>query len=476
MIRSDLTELSAKELAAGYRAKDFTAREVVQAHLSRIEKENPRLNAYLEVFDDALEGADKIDALLAKDPNGVHALAGVPIAIKDNILIEGKKASAGSKILENHIATYDATAIARLKRTGALFLGRTNMDEFAMGSSTENSAFGPSKNPIDDTRSPGGSSGGSASAVAGHLATIGLGTDTGGSVRQPAALCGLYGFKPTYGAISRYGLIAMGSSLDQLGVLARSVDDVEAVFDTVSGQDPRDSTTLPASSLQLSASTSKRIGVPRDFVKDAQPETVASFEKSLKTLTKEGYEIVDIDLPVAPHALAAYYIVMPAEVSTNLARFDGMRYGLHKEGATLLEEYKKSRAEGFGPETRRRIMLGTYVLSSGYHDAYYNRATALRSALVKEFDAVFEQVSFIATPTSPGPAFVIGEKPDPISMYLEDIFTVSANLAGTPALSVPFGEVSEGGKDLPVGVQFMSQRGNDAALFPVARDIMRSRA
>lgn len=468
----ELTELTAKELAAGYRTKAFSVADVVTAHLDRIEKENPRLNAYLEVFDDALKRAEAADAALATFGSDAPPLTGVPIAAKDNILIEGKVASAGSKILENHVATYDSTVAKRLKDAGAMFLGRTNMDEFAMGSSTENSAFGPSRNPVDETRSPGGSSGGSAVAVAARLAPVALGTDTGGSVRQPASLCGVYGFKPTYGAISRSGLIAMGSSLDQLGVLARSVDDVEAVFDVVRGRDPLDATTLPDAPRDGKRETKKTIGVPRVFVKDAQSETVAEFERALAVLAARGYDIVDIDLPVAPHALAAYYIVMPAEVSTNLARYDGMRYGLHKEGASLFDEYAASRAAGFGAETKRRIMLGAYVLSSGYHDAYYNRATALRTALVREFDTIFESVPYIATPTSPGPAFVIGEKPDPVSMYLEDIFTVSANLAGTPALSVPFGTVAKDGKNLPVGVQFMSQRRADTSLFAVARDLM----
>lgn len=465
----DLTALTAKELATGYRAKAFSITEVADAYLKRIAGENTALNAYLEVFDDVRAQAEKAQTRFEELGEKAHALHGVPIATKDNILIEGRVASAGSRILEHHTAAYDATAIARLKDAGVIFLGRTNMDEFAMGSSTENSAFGPSKNPLDNTRSPGGSSGGSAAAVAGHLAAVGLGTDTGGSVRQPASLTGLYGFKPTYGGISRYGLIAMGSSLDQLGILARSLDDVEAVFDTVGGPDPKDSTTLPALS---PAKTGKRVGVPRAFVTDAKEGTLAAFEKGLAALDSEGYEIVDVELPVAPHALAAYYIVMPAEVSTNLARYDGMRYGFHKEGESLLDEYTKSRSIGFGSETRRRIMLGAHVLSSGYHDAYYNRATALRTALVRELTEAFKDVSFIATPASPGPAFKIGEKQDPLSMYLEDIFTVPANLAGNPALSVPFGSVQEGGKELPVGLQFMSEKGNDAALFAIARGLM----
>ncbi len=465
----ELTTYSAGELARGYREKKFSAVEVTEAYLKKIDKENSALNIYLEAFSDAVASAKKADELFQTSPESTHPLTGVPIATKDNILIKGKTASAASKILENHTATYDATVVERLKGANAVFLGRTNMDEFAMGSSTENSAFGPTKHPIDPTRSPGGSSGGSAASVAAHLAPIALGTDTGGSVRQPASICGVYGFKPTYGGISRYGLVAMGSSLDQLGVLARKVDDIETVFDTVRGLDKNDSTTLPA---RPAPNTHKRIGVPRSFVKDAQPDAVAEFERALNTMASQGYDIVDIDLPTAPHALAAYYIIMPAEVSTNLARYDGMRYGLHVEGESLLQDYTLSRTKGFGAETRRRVVLGTHVLSSGYADAYYKRAIALRAALVKEFDAVFENVSFVATPTAPGPAFKLGEKLDPLSLYLEDIFTVSANLTGDPALSVPYGTVEKDGVLLPVGIQFMSPKNSEKALFAIARDLM----
>lgn len=463
----ELTNLSVQELATGYRVKQFSAREVVDAHRARIEKENPGLNAYLEVFDDAGIHADAADARFAD--GSAHPLTGIPIAFKDNILIEGKRASAASKILEHHVAAYDATVTARLREAGAVFMGRTNMDEFAMGSSTENSAYGPTRNPLDPSRSPGGSSGGSAAAVAAHLAPIALGTDTGGSVRQPASLCGIYGFKPTYGRISRSGLIAMGSSLDQLGIFARTTNDVESVFNTVAGHDPLDGTSLREVVPRKSA---KRIGVPRHFVKDASPEVVAEFDRALELLASRGYEVVEIELPTAPHALAAYYIIMPAEVSTNLARFDGMRYGLNVEGSSLLDEYQRSRSLGFGKESRRRIMLGAYVLSSGYYDAYYTRATALRSALVREFNDVFDSVSYIATPTSPGPAFTVGEKLDPLSMYLEDIFTVSANLTGMPGISVPFGTVERDGRRLPVGVQFMAPMQSDESLFTISRDLM----
>lgn len=463
----ELTDLNAKEIAAGYAKKEFSAVDVTKAHLGAIEKRNTELNVFLEVYDDALAQAERADRSLAE--GHAHELTGIPIAVKDNILVRGRHASAASKMLENYVATYDATCIERLKAANSILLGRVNMDEFAMGTSTEHSAFGPTKNPVDPTRVPGGTSGGSAAAVAAHMAPIALGTDTGGSVRQPASLCGVYGFKPTYGGISRYGLIAMGSSLDQLGIVSRNVSDIETVFKTVGGLDPKDGTTLPKGD---SPPITKRVGVPRDFVKDAQPDVVTEFERGLETLSKKGYDIVDIQLPTAPHALAAYYIIMPAELSTNLARYDGMRYGLHKEATSLKEEYMQSRAAGFGAETRRRIILGTYVLSHGYYDAYYKKAALLRATLTREFDSVFSDVSYIATPTAPGPAFKIGEKLDPLSLYLEDIFTVSANLAGVPAISVPFGTVEREGTNLPSGIQFMAQKRGEQALFSVAREIM----
>jgi aspartyl-tRNA(Asn)/glutamyl-tRNA(Gln) amidotransferase subunit A len=467
---AELTDLTAKELAKGYRAKEFSSVDVTKASLSKIEKENPKLNAFLQVFDSALDDAKRADEVLAKGGASAHPLTGIPMAFKDNILIEGKKVSAASKILENYVATYDAFVIQKLKAAHGVFVGRTNMDEFAMGSSTEHSAYGPAKNPYDVSRVPGGSSGGSASAVAAKLLPIAFGSETCGSIRQPASLCGLVGLKPTYGAVSRSGLIAMGSSLDQIGSFGRCVADVEEAFNATKGQDPMDGTTLPNEG--ETKVSGKKIGVPREFVKDAHPDVQQEFEKRLEELSKKGYEIMDIEFPSAPYALAAYYIVMPAEVSTNLARLDGMRYGLHVEGKNLFEEYGASRAEGFGPETRRRIMLGTYVLSSGYYDAYYRRATALRGVLAKDLANAFSKVSYIATPTTPGPAFKLGEKSDPVSMYLEDIFAAPANLTGIPAISVPKGTVVRDGVTLPVGVQFMTPKRTEESLFAIARDVM----
>jgi len=468
---NDVTTYTAKEIAAGLRAGEFTAVEVTKAFIEKIEKENKTLNAFLEVFDDAIVQAERADILLKEHGESAHPLCGVPIAVKDNILIEGHVTSAASKMLESHVATYDATAIKKLRECGAVFLGRTNMDEFAMGSSTEHSAFGPTKNPHDIERVPGGSSGGSAAAVAGGLAPIALGSETCGSIRQPASLCGLVGLKPTYGAVSRSGLIAMGSSLDQIGPFGKTVSDVEQLYDAMRGHDALDGTTLPDEG-ENTAIPAKTIGVPREFVKDASPAVQKSFEASLQKLKDLGYEVIDIDFPSAPFGLAAYYIVMPAEVSTNLARLDGMRYGHHEEGKDLLDEYKKSRSAGFGPETRRRIMLGTYVLSSGYYDSYYRKATALRGALAKDLEEAFKKVSYIATPTTPDAAFKLGEKSDPLSMYLEDVFAAPANLTGIPAITVPSQPVEKDGKMLPVGIQFMSPKRTERALFAIGRDVL----
>ncbi|TAJ13616.1 Asp-tRNA(Asn)/Glu-tRNA(Gln) amidotransferase subunit GatA [Patescibacteria group bacterium] len=466
----DPTTLTATQIAKEYRRRTFSAREVTEAHMKKITELNPSLNVFLEVFDDALAEADRADQTLSNEGDTAPLLTGIPVALKDNILVKGKRASAASKMLENHVATYDATVITRLKKEGALFIGRTNMDEFAMGSSTEHSAYGVTKNPHDISRVPGGSSGGSAAAVAAHMAPVSLGSETCGSIRQPASLCGLVGLKPTYGEVSRSGLIAMGSSLDQIGPFARSVSDVELLFNTIRGIDSLDGTTLPNQG--PTKVRNKRIGVPRAFVKDAAGDVQIGFEKSLQVLREKGYEIVDIEFPSAPYGLAAYYIVMPAEVSTNLARLDGMRYGLHVPGKDLLEEYKASRSAGFGVETKRRIILGSYVLSSGFYDAYYKRATRLRGVIAEDLKKAFSDVSFIATPTTPGPAFKIGEKSDPVSMYLEDIFAAPANLTGIPAISVPGVSVVRDGVSLPVGVQFMSPKRTESSLFDIARDFM----
>jgi aspartyl-tRNA(Asn)/glutamyl-tRNA(Gln) amidotransferase subunit A len=461
-------EMTIAEAARTLRASELAVRELWDACVAAAHAKNPELNAYLEIFDAddaAIAAAQKrIDTEGEKAP----LLCGIPLALKDNILIEGKVASSASRMLENYRATYDATVISKLKAQGALFLGRTNMDEFAMGSSTEHSAFGATKNPHDPERVPGGSSGGSAAAVSAHMAIAALGSDTGGSIRQPAALTGLAGLKPTYGAVSRSGLIAMGSSLDQIGPLAKSVEDARILYEAIRGLDPLDSTTIP-DGLYPARETKPvlRIGIPRRLLGDGgvDADVLAAFDATLARLARAGHTLVDIELPTSAYALAAYYVIMPAEVSTNLARLDGIRYGHAARGTTLLDDYTLSRTEGFGEETRRRILLGTFVLSSGYIDAYYRKADAARAVLRREYDAAFERTDVIAFPTTPSPAFKFGEKSDPLAMYLGDIFTVTANLTGMPALSVPMGTVTRAAKQLPVGIHFTAPHQAEAALF-----------
>ncbi|MDP4020871.1 MAG: Asp-tRNA(Asn)/Glu-tRNA(Gln) amidotransferase subunit GatA [Candidatus Adlerbacteria bacterium] len=469
---NNLAELSITEASKKLTAKEISAVELARAVLKNIEAKNKELNAYLEVFDDVEAQAKEADALRQAQGERAHPLLGIPLAIKDNILIEGRIASAASKILESYIASYDATVIKKLKEAGAVFVGRTNMDEFAHGATTENSAFGPTKNPHDTSRVPGGSSGGSAAAVAANMALGALGTDTGGSIREPASFCGIVGLKPTYGAVSRSGLVAMGSSFDQAGPLAKTVEDAELIFNAIAGHDPLDSTTTDEL-LYTRKSANRRIGVPRHLLqKGVDEDLLKQFEASLTAYKAQGYEIIDVELPSAGLALASYYILIPAEVSANLARFDGVRYGLSLTGASQWEDYAKTRGEGFGAEARRRIMLGTYVLSAGYYDAYFGKATAARNKLRTEVTAVLESVDAIATPAAPSPAPKLGEKTaDPLAMYLLDIFTVTANLTGNPAISLPMGTVEREGKALPVGLQFIAAHGGEATLFSLGKEL-----
>lgn len=466
----DVNNLTIKKAAAAMRAGEYSARELAEAYLAKIKERNGELNAYLEVFDDVLEQADKIDEL--RKSGGLPAgeagdLAGIPMAIKDNILIKGRKCSSASKILENYVASYDAFVIERLKAAGVVFLGRTNMDEFAMGGSTENSGFGVTRNPHDPTRVPGGSSGGSAAAVGGNLALAALGSDTGGSIREPSSFCGTVGLKPTYGAVSRRGAMAMASSLDQIGPIAKNVEDTELIFNTIRGKDELDATSWsPADKFE--SKTKLKIGVPRDLVTEGlNPETKKNFEETLEKLKQAGHEVVDISVPSFKYALACYYVLMPAEASTNLARLDGLRYGVQKSGDDLLGDYHETRGQGFGREVRRRIILGTYVLSAGYADEFYYKAVAVQKMIKQEYIRVFKDVDVIATPTAPGPAFKIGEKiGDPLAMYLEDIFTVPVNIGGVPAISVPSGKTTEG---LPLGIQFTSAHGREDILFNLGK-------
>src|SRR5712671_3188905 len=446
-----------------------TARATVESSVDAAESLNDSLNAFLQVDRErALQRADEID----KNPNkDTLPLAGIPIAIKDNICVRGMQASCGSRILGPYHPPYNATAIERLIKAGGVIIGKTNCDEFAMGSSNENSAFGPVKNPWDLSRVPGGSSGGSAAAVAAGIVPAALGSDTGGSVRQPAALCGVIGFKPTYGRISRYGLVAFGSSLDQIGVFARTARDAAAVLQEIAGRDPHDATTAEVPVPNYSGEAEKdlekgfRLGVPRALLGEGLDDEVrVAIEKAIDAYRDLGAEIVDIDLPHAKFAIAVYYIIATAEASSNLARYDGVRYGFRAEDAPGLRDmYRKTRNQGFGAEVKRRIMLGTYVLSAGYYDAYYLKAQKVRALLRQDFANAFKRCDLILTPTTPTPAFKFGEKvDDPLAMYLNDVFTVTANLAGVPGISVPCGLSADG---LPIGLQLLGPNWSEALLF-----------
>ncbi len=455
------------ELRAAYLSGTLTPTDVIDAVFQVIAERDGEIHAFLHVYEDAKAAAVVATEILAREGEASPVLTGIPVAVKNNILVAGKPATAASKILENYIASYDATVVARLKAAGAIIVGDTNMDEFAMGGSTENSAFGPTKNPIDVTRVPGGSSGGSAAAVAMGAVPVAIGTDTGGSIRQPASYCGIVGFKPTYGAVSRYGLIALGSSIDQAGPLTHTVADAALIHGVIAGQDAMDSTTIaPDTYPAVPLKETYTIGVPRDFLgSGVDADVMEVFEAHLASLKAAGHTIVDIELPLFEKGLAAYYVSMPAEVSSNLARFDGIRYGLSLPGETLLDVYENSRGAGFGAEVKRRILLGTYVLSAGYVDAYYGKAETARALMREELAEAFTRVDLVVTPAAPTPAFTFGEFSDPVSVYKQDIFTVPVNLTGVPALAFPGGRVVRDGVSLPVGVQYIAPHGGDARLF-----------
>jgi len=458
------------EIASG-RTK---ASELAAAYYERIEKLNPRLNIFLSLTKErALAQAARIDAIAAKgDP--LPALAGIPVGIKDVLVMQGAPSTAGSKILQGYRPPYDCTAVARLEAAGAVLLGKTNCDEFAMGSSNENSAYGPVRNPVDLDRVPGGSSGGSAAAVASNLAVATLGTDTGGSIRQPASFCGVVGVLPTYGRVSRYGLIAFASSLDRIGPLASNVRDAATMLGVIASHDPCDATSSPAPVPDYAAesdrpATGLRIGVPAEYFGDGlDPEVRAAIEKGIAALQAAGCTIKPVSLPHTRYAVPTYYLVATAEASANLARFDGVRYGYRSpSSATLSDMYSHSRDEGFGAEVKRRIFLGTYALSAGYYDAYYLKAQRVRRLLADEFLRAFAEVDAIVTPTSPFPAFKLGEKTgDPLAMYLADIYTVTASLAGICGVSVPCGATKAG---LPVGMQVLARHFGESTAFRVAR-------
>jgi aspartyl-tRNA(Asn)/glutamyl-tRNA(Gln) amidotransferase subunit A len=475
---SELVRLSATEIRRRVAAHDLRAEAVAQAHLERIAAVEPKVDAFLLVLAErALDRARRLDDALARGDEA-PALAGVPIALKDVLDVEGLPTTCGSRILEGYRPPFTSTAVARLEKAGAVVLGKTNMDEFAMGSSTENSAYKKTKNPWDLGRVPGGSSGGSAAAVAARMAPLALGTDTGGSIRQPASLCGVVGLKPTYGRVSRYGLVAFASSLDQIGVFSRSVEDAALLSSVLFGHDSADSTSalepVPDFTTALAGEArGARIGVPYGFLEQGvEKETLARFNEALAELEGQGAKLVEVSLPHLPHAIATYYIVATAEASSNLARYDGVRYGLrHGAGGDLVRMYGESRDHGFGPEVKRRIILGTFVLSSGYYDAYYLRAQKVRTLIRQDFERAFATCDVVATPTSPIPAFRFGEKTDdPLQMYLADIFTVPANLAGIPGISIPCGFAA----GLPVGLQLLGRPFDEATLVRVGASLERA--
>ena len=470
----DLTNLTIEEIQGILLRREASAEEITRAHYDRISERDKEVRSYLSLCEEkALAQARRVDQQIGSG-EPLLPLSGIPVAVKDVIMTRGLPTTCASKILENYTAPYDATAVKRLESAGAIILGKTNCDEFAMGSSTENSGFFPTHNPHDLTRVPGGSSGGSAAAVGARLATIALGTDTGGSIRQPAAFCGVAGMMGTYGRVSRYGLVAFGSSLDHIGPFGRSVRDVARVLKVIAGRDPLDSTSadVPVPDYESALGDSARgvtVGLPEEYFEGLSPEIGENLQKGIALLENLGCEIKPVHLPHTEYAVGCYYIICTAEVSSNLARYDGVRYGFRSpEYADLRDMYRKTRDRGFGAEAKRRIMLGTYVLSSGYYDAYYRKAQKVRTLIARDFVEAFDEVDVIITPTSPILPFKLGERlDDPLQMYLADIYTITASLAGIPGISIPCG-TAKGNPPLPVGMQILAKHFDEARLLQVA--------
>lgn len=464
--------MTALDIAKAVQSGERSARSVVEEYLAAIDARESDIHAFNYVMrEEALAAADELDARIAKGDN-VGPLAGVPVALKDNMCTDGIETTCSSEILRGWKPPYDATVVTKLKQAGTILIGKTNLDEFAMGASTENSAFGVTKNPHDLTRVPGGSSGGSAAATAAGFVPLALGSDTGGSIRQPASLCGVTGFKPTYGRVSRYGLVAFASSLDQIGPFATNVADTAAVLQAIAGYDPLDSTSINQDVPNYADALTQgidglRIGVITELMGEGiSPLTQERVRKAADALSSNGAKVEEVSVPATQYGISAYYVIAPAEASSNLARYDGVRYGLREEGEDIVQMYSRTRARGFGAEVKRRIMLGTYALSSGYYDAYYGKAQRVRTLMIRDFAAAFDNYDLLISPTSPTTAFKIGEKADdPLTMYLNDICTIPANLAGLPAMSVPFGK---GEEDLPVGVQIFGKALDEPTILRAA--------
>ncbi|MDO9529997.1 MAG: Asp-tRNA(Asn)/Glu-tRNA(Gln) amidotransferase subunit GatA [Syntrophales bacterium] len=470
----ELNRLTIHELQEMIKAGKTTSSAIVESACNRIDAVEDKVNSYITLLSDsALKEAEEADEEIKK--GNIKVLTGIPIAVKDIMCTKGVRTTCGSKILHNYIPPYDSTVVKKLREAGAIFIGKTNMDEFAMGSSTETSYFGITRNPWDLERIPGGSSGGSAAAVAADECIASLGSDTGGSIRQPAAMCGVVGFKPTYGRVSRFGLIAFASSLDQIGPFTKDVEDCAILMNVIAGYDPMDSTSVPMEVPDYRKYIAKgidgwTIGIPKEyFIEGIDPEVSDAVKGAMGVMEKLGAQCIEVSLPHSEYCVAVYYVVAPAEASSNLARYDGVRYGLRsefKEGDGLLEMYKKTRSEGFGAEVKRRIMIGTYALSSGYYDAYYKKASQVRTLIKRDFEEAFRKCDVVLTPTVPAPAFKIGEKTDdPLQMYLSDIFTLSANLAGIPGISVPCGYTKSG---LPIGLQLLAGHFEEGKLIQAA--------
>ena len=460
----NLSNSSISEINKLYKSKELKPSEVYEEVFTNASLSESIIHAHLKLFqEEGIEASKLADERFVKGKQ-LSDLDGIPIAIKDNINLKNHETTCSSKILSNYVSPYDATVITKLRNSGVVFTGKTNLDEFAMGSSTENSAFGPTKNPWNPEHVPGGSSGGSAAVVSVGSALASLGSDTGGSIRQPASFCGVVGFKPTYGTVSRYGLVAFASSLDQIGPITNSVEDAKIIFNSIKGHDPLDATSIQDTSIEIPEDKTAKVGVIKELMEDGiSDESKNEVEKTIKLLEEQGNKVVEVSLPLTKMALSIYYLIAPAECSANLSRFDGVRYGSRESGETSYEMIENTRAEGFGEEVKKRILLGTYALSAGYYDAYYGQALKARSLITKDFDSIFQEVDYLISPTTPTPAFKFGEKTEnPLEMYMSDLCTIPANLAGLPAISIPTGLSNQ---NMPLSIQLMSPSRTDSSLL-----------